>query len=610
MAEVNKTDLSFLLDSKQIKHWVEGLPVANIQAAAERIYHTLQEINRTSVPLRAHLEFLENVGPPASTILQELRRHCADASFPIPAKTLRVAQFVQDMLEMLIVGYQAILRQLLSVPPAAGSEGPYSNLFQQVSHRIFFYSFLLLQSNALLDQPCRKNIWIRLNRLYLRAQREERHTRLIDFPGFKDYSRSNIDRLYKKILLLSLIPLYALRNEQVQELIASLESWADAMDLVPCYPGANRKQTPFQVDQEEDQGPVSAGSGCDTCVQPRCLLIDTSRVQTLLTQLVVQAARRHEDRVSLAGGVSVTVKTLETLKSAWKERPKRNDRRAPINAVVEMVVSVSGIHHALTARQEEARPHRPTPRQAAPQPHHALFDTGILSLGDAPLHQLKHDHSKDFGFPLDEKPDIDALFAGGDEGPWQKRRDTSGYRFQHAAQLDRSDNGCQLELRVTPEMRLRVGELVGLRDAPAESLRLGVIRWIKQPESDALNCGLLHLAADVRPAAVILESAETRSEQIVCLLAKHSRNGKTLLIVPFMAGLRGKRLTLLYGGRRLPIAFTGWPVEHSRSFEAFEFGVPKHNTNLPDPAVPLFNLELLDSLVEKGGDGPNPKGVF
>jgi cyclic-di-GMP-binding protein len=612
MLQGKKIDLGFLRDSKQIKHWVEGLPVANIQAAAERILYTLQEINRTPVPLRAHLEFLEGVGPAVSVILQQLRRHCADATFPIPAKTQQVAQFVQDMLETLIVGYQAVLRQLLSAPPPAGNEAPYSNLFQQISHRIFFYSFLVLQSNALLDQPCRKNIWIRLNRLYMRAQREERHTKAIDFPGFKDYSRSNIDLLYKKILLLSLIPLYSLRSEQVQELIASLEAWAEAMDLVPCYPGANRKQMPFQIDPEQDLGPISAGTGCDICVQPRCVLIDTGRLQTLLTQLVMQAARRREDRVSLASGATVTVKTLETLKTAWKERPKRNDRRAPINALVELVVSLSGIHHALSGlRQEE--PHHPATQRPTAKPRHgSLFDTGILELGDQPVPHHKHHQEEEFGFPPVGNPALDALFSEPHEGPWQARKDTSGYRFLHAAQKDRSENGCQLELRTSQETRLRVGELLGLRDSPDEPLRLGVIRWIKQSEHASLNCGLLNLAQDVRPAAVILEAAETRSEKIECLVARHVRSGKTLLIVPFMAGLRGKRLTLLYGPRRLPIAFTGWPVEHSRSFEAFEFGVPKHNSNLPNSEVPLFTLELLDSLIANPDQdgGAKPKGVF
>ena len=208
------------------------------------------------------------------------------------------------------------------------------------------------------------------------------------------------------------------------------------------------------------------------------------------------------------------------------------------------------------------------------------------------------------------------MLAAGHDLQWQKRRDTSGYQFFNAAQRDRSENGCQLELRTGPKTKLRVGDLLGLRDSPDAPLRLGVIRWIKQRENDTLFCGLLHLADDVRTATVILENEDNKSE-IPCLLAKHARSGKTLLVVPFMAGLRGKRLTLHYGPRRLPIAFTGWPVEHSRAFEAFEFGVPKHNANYPDPEVPLFTLELLDSLIEppgtKRGTGKrdaSPKGIF
>jgi len=568
-------------DREALAAWIRSLSTSDHRGTAKLIQKALRQALTESIPLRQLFEFLELLGPPAAGVLEGLRKSYAEVRFPLPERVKGAAEQADDLCELLILGYQKVLKEIHS-SSIADENSPFAGLWQIVAHRILYYSFGIVQRAGLLSSEGRNNLWLRVNRIYFTAAGERLSAHRVAFEGVADYPVCTVDHLYKRLLLISLVPLHALRTQQLEELLASLDLWAEQLATRICGPDRDRSRMPFQIEPSNDQGPCYTSDACKTCENGRCMLLDTGRLLKQIHQLILKGLPKHEQRVLLENDLFVSVSTLEVLRRSWGERPPREDERipVPITEEIEMIVSVEALYSALTPTTDES------PNASAEEAtHHAqapVFDRVAIE---------SHGLNNYGNHPMEEK------------SAWDERRHKSSAKFHQVQVRDMSSNGLGLEVTVQPEMRLRVGDLVGLRGLASDPLLLAVVRWLRQSGSDRLDCGVLVLADQVHPVQLTADQGEAGGEQggstVPCLLAVHRRTGKTVLTLDYFPVIRNKLFVLAMGKVKLPIAFTNWPLEDSRAFEAFEF-TRRHGTeNRPEPDEPRLTLEEL-LMMEEG----------
>lgn len=620
------TDLDWRGGADAVERWLKRQnQTEHRKQASQGLIEALRQGQQTQLTPRQRLEALEAIGPALGQNLAEQHQKLTEVQFPLDPRTRQAAAAADRIALGAIGGYQTILRQLHEAAQQ-GQKTP-GGLWQTLAHRILFYSFLAVRNHSLLDQPPPKQLWLRINRLYLLAKKQKQADRIIEFPGFPGYLAATLDQLYKRTLLLSLIPLHGITAVQTEELKHSLSLWERDIEIKVCREDMDREQHPFQIDPMSDRPPSPAADHCQRCAAGKCALMDMGKLAAHLAHLSSQAQQENLETLTLNDDARISVATLETLRQFWRQRPQRNDQRdAEPDATVEAVFSIRGICKALEM---------PPPGSAAtPEPAQTrgmdflLDDEPGLALHDdtpaAPDHEALTQTPKGLAFSIDDFEDPAPTSAGlpafGDKAPvapalsstrqpldddalldpW-KARDSLAERFFSAEVRDRSNFGLQLKIVLPGTLKLGVGDIIGLREHGAAPPAVCMVRWIRETEARHLIFGVERIAEQARAVTLAVASKQLISRNLPAVVGRHPRSGKTLLVLPFIQDVRQTPLLLECCKRELPIALAGPPAEAGKGFEAYEFGVRKAGELVPDPKAPLFSVEILDGLAADAG---------
>jgi hypothetical protein len=130
---------------------------------------------------------------------------------------------------------------------------------------------------------------------------------------------------------------------------------------------------------------------------------------------------------------------------------------------------------------------------------------------------------------------------------WHAKESYQVYRWQTR---DESAGGLALEREGEFEIRLRVGDLLAVRQDTGSNWRVAVVRWLKSATTDYVEIGVQLLAPEVRPAAIRQEFGKVTSHRFTPALLlpanEHLRLPDTL-IVPRGTYQEGGTLTLMNG---------------------------------------------------------------
>jgi len=612
--------------------WLRTLPLSDIRAAARMLYTVVKELNNQQLVLRHHFDFLEQIGPSVALVLRNLEKYYADAHFPLAPSARNAAKMSDELCELLLISYQLVLRQLSTPELVSNRDDPRRKVWERVAHRILYYSLRILTNQLLLDLEDRSNFWLRIYRLLSASQALSAQHLVIDFEGVKEYPESSVHDLIKRILMISLVPLRSLRSSQIRELYQSAGVWAEKIQLLPCQGKVERKETPFLFNSAQDVGPGHLAGCCDACPQAKCILINTSLLQRQITQWLLQAAREGAHQVAVKPDLLLSVSTLETLRNHWKGRPKRTDHRSERKEAqrqeIDLVVGIKGLHAALQAGESSLHltplndpPAKPTTQskrlftEISSSALEARFAASMGEQGEAKLQSANPwaaitERRASIGEQGEAKLQLDGVRSGGGElgessaPPEEKVKPL--YALYSACVKDFSRSGYRMEIYHQKALRLRIGDLLSLRERHKSGFTLGVVRWVRELDEHRISCGVLMIAHNPEVASFQFAGVNQSLDQ-PCLLAEHARSGKTLLMLDHLPTLRDARVMLLFNEVKIPIAFNGWPVEESRSFEAYEFGLRQRGGNLPNPDFPMFDLLSLRALTQsKGVSGDSP----
>lgn len=545
---------SFDTRASAVQQWVEQLPMGHTGETARRLYEMIYEVNRLQITPTERFELLAAIEAALESILDNLERHYTGMPFPLQAKSIRVAQFSNQLLLEVITTYHATL----------DSEENASWLFRMTHthmwvvcvHRLIYYLNRLLGNYRHIHRPAPAGLWQANHQLYLMARQHKRLQEKVTAPGGRG---SSIEEEYKRSLLHSMIEPQLFRRSQHEELQATMKVWAGMTRLL------ESRQRPeglvsycIRIDHDEPHTLLS-DSCCDACDSAQLgFLFDMSQLNQTLSGLLDRMG--SDNSVRLDDGVHVLSReTLETLMISWRLPETVRHERIKDRHMVEVAIGMSVVH-ALLRGKEGAR------GISDQVMNEGLEELSILPVQREEKGQLWQQASTSQGKGRDV---WESIFYATEvsQKAWAVETEEREIKFTPALQINYNETGYGIFIERNVCEPVQVGELIGFRSTPADAVELCVTRWLNE-SNKAITLGLKRLAATVEAVLMVIHT-EQRRTPLYCLLGI-GEDQVPLLFIPYLPNIRDKKLFLVVDKKEVPITLHD-RVTLSPLFEAYHF---------------------------------------
>lgn len=514
--------------------WVEELPLGNTGEAAQRIYQTLKEVNSLAIPLGERLEMLEVLAVPLDSILAQLERHYATSHFPMPSKTLRIAEFANQLLLQVVIAYQAVL----------ASEEKSSWLFRMTHskqwsicvHRLLHYLGRILNNYRLLHRPYPSGVWLAVHRLFLEADKHGRTGVKVTVPWATEETETIADS-YKRVLLLSLIEPQLFTRPQFESLHRHMALWLGEVKLrSPEKWREDMESLCIRLDQDTPHTVMAEQCHAEDGNNLPAMLLDISDLGELLDDALL--GDPTAETVSLFDSrATLQRETVTLLRQCWHVPRGKREERYKTDKPVQVAVGMSAIFSLMRA---ESKRHRDgITDQLLKEDLKPLLPTGRKEL-----------RVSETSSPAQV---WDTIFYGTEvmQNSWAMGGDEKNYQFITARELDYNAHGNCLEFQRGDLQSLDVGELIGFRESSEEKLQLYMVRWL-QEKDEVMLVGLMRLASEMEPLLVVMEHDE-RDMALGCLLGI-GEDARAQLFMPHLQAVREKPLSMVIDQRLIPIS--------------------------------------------------------
>lgn len=530
-----------------VKRWVQALPMGNAGEAAKRIFGAIREVNALKVPASDRLEMMELLADPLEDVLGMMERHLAESHFPLPRKSLKVAEAGNRLLVQCAIAYQAVLD--------SWEQGTWlfrkthSRQWSLSVQRLIHYLGRILGIYRAIQRPCPAGVWLAIHRLFHEAERHGRLGERFLLPGHTDRLETVADS-YKRVLLLASLETRLFTRTQLEEVHQQMPVWLKGVALrspddwseeMECYCLRLDLDVPHTV---------QAGQCREEAGKANALLLDMTALGRLL-----DGAMSDSGLTLNFAGASMRRETVETLRQCWRVPTGTRSERYRTDKPVEVALGLSAIFSLL--RKQGKRLHDGISDQV-------MSDTLTPLLpvrGRAPVKQRTPTQNDVW----------DTIFYGTDvvQNSWALSDEECHYRFVPARELNYNKHGSCLEFSPQEQLNLDVGELVAVRESAQGPAQLYVVRWLQESDKSVL-AGLLRLACEMEPVLMVIEQ-ESGTTPLGCLLGI-GEDQRAVLILPHLPTIHEHTLQLVIDQRKISVRLQE-KVALSPLFEAYHFSL-------------------------------------
>lgn len=560
---------SFNYRASPAQRWIAELPVGNIGETAKQLYQAIHEVNRLDIAWKDRLNFLEMVRESVAYVQDTMVRHLSNLSFPLPAKTQRIASLIQTLHSEMALGYkitiqdEAVQANFLTRDKAA---------LRTTIHRAIKYLSQAIITSYRIYAPHPQGSWLDLHQLYHYAHDKGLHQDPVKDSLYPVMPESSIAKVYKQILLLALASPYALRQGEVEKVYHVLVRWTGHVQVIP-YDHPQAGEALFVVHTDSDDAPDYQAFNHRNCNGQHCCLVDTRQLIPVLQHEYNEFSKSNQ-----LEGLSHDL--LFRLIYTWEQPPKRHFGRTDREDKIEVAIGLTSLHHMLA--QEIGDDKMLSMR--------ARYDSRVVQ------------HAREIA-----RDDIWNLFAS------QKTKQTyedfintidtetsaptaSQINIQHWQLRNESAGGYRLAIEKEHSTRVRVGELVGLRGAQdGANWKVGVVRWLRQSTEAGLELGVQVIAPLAHPAMVKNENSSGRASEYqyaLLLPGIPALEQPATLITPILLFQPGNDLLLHVPGEHLTLHLEE-SLQDSGSFMQFRYS-PRQQAQASTPQTASKNDDLDD----------------
>lgn len=479
----------------KVAEWVEALPMTRINFVSTLLYKALPEIGRLKASPQARLNMLEALRPAVQQAIQGLAPQFLNQPLILPEAARKAATVAQALQKHMSNAYLVSVREL--GPP--GTEETDTQRAQRalaLQRAMTGLGLLLLRSYQLYT-PVPSRLWLEIHTLYqLAEQGQVQQQPVVDpLPGHQQ--ANTVERSYLRLLLLASARPNQLRQAEVSDTYAALESLAPLAHMVAYDPA--QQDNLFAVVLDSDSAPLYK-SRLPEAPGGAIRELDTGPVVTALKEARTALGDRPG---STRDALGLTLSLNEHLSQSWHLLAQRSFERRTSGGHMNITIGLSNVHFQLAGGQpfklfmnqashvqrgEEALfgDRLPTGRTDEPDPWGDAFDAGGGKLAGNQLATFNIESNI-------------------------RQREQQDYRGEHPTFqvpiVDVSLGGYCLEWRDQVPTQLKAGELLGLQEVGRLKWSIGVVRWVQQSR-EATLIGVQTLAPQATPlgAAVVYKA--------------------------------------------------------------------------------------------------------
>ena len=552
-----------------VKKWVEQLPLGSTGESSKQLYHVLRQVNQQQNSLEHHLEFLELISPTITLLYPRLSKYFTDVSLPLNSKTRNVIHITTSLLTQILLGYQRILRTLVTTK-SFGWKKPFSLAL----HRTFIYSSYILSTQRLAYRTNSKGIWREIFWCYQQATNLKLLSK--NFRNCADkQEKTTIEYEFKKLLLLSLLSANDLGQNNMQEVYNLMPLWIKNSDILINEP--DEKETCFTLNLLSDVPPYLIGTRNDNTQQTVDRhYLSTHKLKTMLSKYL----NKIEDDGAIKLGKNIlSKKTIQSLLTTWSRNHLRSEVRKAGTGFVDIITGITAIHFVLNQQDQ------PAYDEVSTNLPDDVTDFESTLMIDPINHSSKHDklNLDRFLSNSDQEEDVwGKVYESSINTPqavanWTESGIYKVYNFTKSILLDYSKDGYRLSVNDKKVDSLKHNELVAIRDNALAPWALAQVKWIHFSEKGDVQFGLSILTHHVLPIHVRYHTNDTLCKPLPCLLGLDKKD--LILFVPTLpTNLDGKKLQLEHQKQHSHLHLKN-KILSTPAFDIYEILESHHNAN-------------------------------
>ena len=433
---------------KQVKAWIESLPLAQSLDASRKLCAHLAALNRAKLDVDTRLQILDVYRPIAAVALEELDAIYSKSTLPLGPRAREALVLARDLSAELATGYKIALVERGGKLLGFGSS---KKQLPMLISRAMEYLTAGLRASYKSYTPIPSGVWRDLNQLYLHADQEGVAKEIVDAE-----SKATVMDIYCEVLLLSLTDPYRLVQGETDRILAQARAYRGSVTLGRERP-ATRSGAHFIVPCDIDKPPKPALSANDDAGGPNWRLLDANPIVDKL---------RAKKQAAETGNVSATMSKamgpdglalLARLITLWGDPPKRTQKRNAAESTVAICVGLRAVGHFVSF-EPKVDPHAEA----------EALRKGITM----PLMAL----------PTDDASQAIPVFE------WDVVNESTG--------------GLKVRRMGATQQPIGVGEVVGVKLMNRSRWTIGVARWITMFDEGGMEFGIQFLGTMARPVWV------------------------------------------------------------------------------------------------------------
>ena len=565
---------SFLDDPERVGEWINSLPIANVGETARRVFKALVELNRMELSPATRIKVTELFHRPINHISEGLRKYYYDVTFPLAAKSHKVAVLNRELHAELAIAYKIFIEEILE----SGSTRKLDRKLLVIAiHRTLRQLARVLYHSVIVYEPYPKGVWREIHRLYRYAEKSGAEELPVkETPGGS--SVSSIQDIYLRSLLFAACSPYRLRQPEIAALHQRLPEWSGHL-ILGKVDQRSRAATLFisKLDSDRPPGHISIQ---ERPFDRHCRQLDTSGLVSHLRTIAADLAESERGDSSF-GPAPFSARLLHKLMAVLSSRPERRYVRTRLNFELNTAAGIPAIH-AMT-------------RQSGPEPSVEEPETGEQELDDlewftrsgerplinTPLYGQGPGGSEPTIGSLDDPMD-EAALGGANESLSLQDSDAPVWTLTAERKIPdpfncKTDNesagGYCILWHGPGTPPIKVGEVLGIQSTSDRyRFAIGIIRWMRNVPIHGLQVGVEFIARESAPVLAGRVAGNGEEGALKCLLlpGNPAQEISQTLITPPLPFHSEDRIWIDDGHNRREVELTRL-IDSSGAFSRFQF---------------------------------------
>lgn len=508
-------------DSASCAAWLAELPLVNVAPSQIRLLDQLQELNRFNMPPAERLKLLEALRETIYFVQAEQIKKLANKPLPLTQAERGIFGHVVDLWQELLTGYQRCL--------TSAAEGKLEGQAALMCQRGLDCVASSMFDHCRIYHAIPDAYWLVLHQLYRHVEEAgETATAVGDSVKMTDVSCAEV---YVRALLFMLADPYEQQQKQLMQIHGWLERWARHVPVRRTAP-EDQSLPPLLLDFSAAAG---AYREADADGRTPSHWLDISELARTLKKRVV-LLRKGEPPASLGLGEDCAMpgvaQLLVLLFRLWCEgKNARVQTRRSVSAKARACSTLASMHFHISGKVFR-------------QPGHTTE-----------LTRRERDEIATFGHTSTRLEEAYIEAGGYFIEDWLLHEESlSGLRIMRPAA---SSGG-----------RYAHTQLIAVRPADARNFLVGVVRWLRTDEEDALHVGVRVVPGVPLAVAARATGINTQSEKFVpalyCPAFPALATPASLILPP--GWYRPKRVLEVYGDTSALLLLSG-VIERGSDFE-------------------------------------------